>query len=205
MNKNRHETILKLVETAIFAAIVLIIQLTFSSVKIGPVSFSLVLIPIVVGGILIGPAAGAFLGGVFGVVTLIAGITGQDPFTFTLLNNAGTYARFMTAGLCIVKAVAAGWGSAMLYRLLEKKNRFLGVVLAALSAPILNTGIFVLGAFLMYDAIDTVFAGPSGVSVFYFVLVLCAGVNFLVEFGVNVVFIPAIDSIARIVKKKVQK
>ena len=49
----KKEKMLRLTLTAIFTAIVLVVQMVGSSIKVGPVSFSLVLIPIVVGGMLI--------------------------------------------------------------------------------------------------------------------------------------------------------
>ncbi|MGN1062682.1 MAG: ECF transporter S component, partial [Candidatus Scatosoma sp.] len=69
---------------AILLALVIVLQTALGSVKIGATSFSLVLIPIVLGGILYGAWAGAFLGFVFGLITLIYGITGADYFTMVL-------------------------------------------------------------------------------------------------------------------------
>lgn len=61
---------------ALFTAIIVVLQLLGSFIKFGPFSISLVLIPIVVGAAVYGPKAGAYLGGVFGVVVLIACIAG---------------------------------------------------------------------------------------------------------------------------------
>lgn len=63
---------------AFFTAIIVVLQLLGSFIKFGPFSISLVLIPIVVGAAVYGPKAGAYLGGVFGVVVLIACIAGWD-------------------------------------------------------------------------------------------------------------------------------
>ena len=52
----------RMVGIAIMSAIVVILQLLGSFIKIGPVSISLVLIPIVVGAAMYGPTAGAVLG-----------------------------------------------------------------------------------------------------------------------------------------------
>lgn len=69
---------------------------------------TLTLVPIVVGAALYGPRAGAWLGFVFGAVVLIACITTADP-TGGLLWNLNP---FMTALLCLVKGIAAGWVAA---------------------------------------------------------------------------------------------
>ncbi len=49
-------------------------------------SLSFVLIPIVIGAVLLGPAAGAILGFMFGFMTVIFGVTGADSFTFLLFS-----------------------------------------------------------------------------------------------------------------------
>lgn len=191
----------KLAELAIFVALVLVIQLLGGAVKIGPISISLVLIPIAVGGILLGPLCGAVLGFAFGAATLVGGLTGADPFTATLLNS-GAWGAVFTTLLCFAKGTLAGLASAAVYRLLAKKNQAAAVLLAAAAAPIVNTGLFVLGALTVLNRVITQsFVGP-GSSIVYFVFVGCAGVNFLIELGVNVVFTPAIRRILTAVKRK---
>lgn len=190
--KNKH--ILKLTITAILMGVVIVLQLFAGSITIGTVSFSLVLIPIVLGGILAGPYAGAVLGLTFGVITLIGGISGTDPFTAILFheNPVGTVV------LCLGKALLAGLGSALLYKLLKRKNKLVATIAASASAPILNTGTFIIGALLMSNIISDNFAAGMGVSVVYFVVIVCAGVNFLVELGVNLVFSPALYRVSKI-------
>ena len=191
----------KIAELAIFVALVLVIQLLGGAVKIGPISISLVLIPIAVGGILLGPLCGAVLGFAFGAATLVGGLTGADPFTATLL-NAGAWSAVFTTLLCFVKGTMAGLVSAAVYKLLAPKNQAAAVLLAAAAAPIVNTGLFVLGALTVLNGVITQsFVGP-GSSIVYFVFIGCAGVNFLIELGVNVVFTPAIRRIITAVKHR---
>ena len=68
----------KLVTLAIFTALIIVLQLTANVAKIGPVSITLSLVPIVVGAALYGTGAGAYLGGVFGLVVLMCCISGMD-------------------------------------------------------------------------------------------------------------------------------
>ena len=81
MKSKKHTSVVRLTSLALLAALVVVLQTIATGIKIGPVPISLTLVPIVVGAILFGPSAGAFLGGVFGVVCLIAGIAGTDQFT----------------------------------------------------------------------------------------------------------------------------
>ena len=75
MKKNRHEAIYKTGALAVLTAIVLILQLTGTAIKIPflGTSVSLVLIPIALGAMILGPWAGLWLGLVFGGVAYIGG------------------------------------------------------------------------------------------------------------------------------------
>ena len=77
MKRNNHASVVRLTSLAILAALVVVLQTVASGIRIGPVPISLTLVPIVVGAILFGPGAGAGLGFVFGLVCLIAGVTGD--------------------------------------------------------------------------------------------------------------------------------
>ena len=77
MNNSNGKT-RRLAGLALFTAIVVVLQLLGSFIKVGPFAVSLVLIPIVVGAAVYGVSAGAWLGFVFGVVVTIAVVTGAD-------------------------------------------------------------------------------------------------------------------------------
>ena len=186
----------KLVTTAVLTALVILLQLFASGIKLGSVSISLVLIPIVIGGIFVGKAGGSFLGFVFGLITLIAGIMGVDGFTHILFTNA----PFATILICLGKATAAGFVAAFLYQLISKSNKYVAAFVASAAAPIVNTGLFIVGSFFLKDIISANFVA-EGTTFFYFMLVGCAGFNFLAELAINLVFAPAIHSIARAFKK----
>ncbi len=190
----------KLVELGIFVALVLVIQLLGGAVKVGPISISLVLIPIAVGGILLGPLCGAALGLTFGVATVIGGLTGADPFTATLLNS-GAWGAVFTTLLCLVKGTMAGFVSAFIYKLLAPKSKVAAVLLAAVAAPVVNTGLFILGALTVLNSLITQNFVGSGSNIIYFVFIGCAGVNFLIELAVNVIFTPAIRRILTAVRR----
>ena len=183
-------------QLAILTAVVFVFQMLGSFIHIGPTSVSLVLIPIVIGAILLGPGAGAFLGFIFGAITLWAGISGTDFFTNVLF----TAQPVATSLICIVKATAAGLGAGFVYKALYKKNMLLAAILAAAAAPVINTGLFILGGLLLVA--DTLSANfVSGTTLTYFLVIGCAGVNFIAEFFVNLVVSPAIHSIVRAVSK----
>lgn len=182
---------------AILLALVIVLQTFGSYIKIGTVSISLVLIPVVFGGMVLGVLAGTILGFAFGLVTLIAGITGADGFTQILF----TAHPFGTTLICLVKATAAGLIPALVFNAIKNKNQTVAAFTAAALAPIINTGLFIVGVLLFVK--DTVAENfLQGESIMYFLIVVCAGVNFIVELILNLLLAPALNRVYRIVGGK---
>ena len=44
--------------------------------------------------------------------------------------------------------------------------------------------------------------GGAGVGVMYFLIIICAGVNFLIELAINVIVAPAIHTVVRVLEKR---
>ena len=119
MKSKKHTSVVRLTSLALLAALVVVLQTIATGIKIGPVPISLTLVPIVVGAFLFGPGAGAFLGGVFGVVCLIAGIAGTDQFT----NLLWVASPFWLTLVCVGKAVLCGYVAGLVYKALSKTRR----------------------------------------------------------------------------------
>ena len=200
MEKTARVRNLHLVQMAILIALIIVMQSVGSTIKVGPTSFSLVLIPIALGGMLVGKGGGALLGLIFGVMTLMAGVTGQDFFTQVLFQDH----PLLTALICLGKGTAAGFGAGLVYELISKKNKIVAGFLAAASAPILNTGLFILGALLVSDTLSANFVA-EGSTVIYFLVIGCAGINFIVEFLVNLVVSPGLNMVVNVVTKNLRK
>lgn len=206
--KTGKQKILYMVQLAILTALVVVLQLVGSFVKIGALPMSFVLVPIVIGACLLGARAGAFLGFVFGLITAIAGITGTDMFSW-LLWDANPVIFIV---ICLLKAIMAGLGAALVYKVLGKafggKYKLVQAVLASISAPVINTGIFCAGMLIFYfGELPTMFpdaVAEFGGSAMKFIFIGCAGVNFIGEFLVNLVLSPAMVRIIDVVKKKMR-
>ncbi len=201
-NKNK-KSILYLVQLSILTAIVLVLQLAGITLRLPFLAtpVSLVGIPIALGAMLLGPAAGAWLGFVFGAeVAIVLGAMGQDPFFTTILFQAHP---ILTTLLCVVKSTVAGLVAGLLYKYLKKLPDMARVIIASVSVPVVNTGIFILGSYTMMDTFQNNFLG-EGTSMFYFLVIGCAGINFLFELAVNGVFSPLIQRVIVIVSKKMQ-
>ena len=194
----KHENVKKMVALALLAALVVVLQTVASGIKVGPIPITLTLVPIVVGAILFGPGAGAGLGFVFGLVCLIAGVTGADQFTYLLW----TASPFWLIVVCVGKAVLCGLCAGLAAKALEKKQT-LSCIAAALVAPVVNTGVFAVGMLTVFRPILAQYAGGTDVVTYLFVAFI--GVNFLVEFAVNAVLSAAIARIVQVVRRQLEK
>lgn len=183
---------------AVLLALVVVLQTCGGFFKIGATSLSFVLVPIVLGGILLGPLAGGLLGFAFGFIVLMYGVAGTDPFTGILV----TAHPVLTTLVCLVKGIAAGVASAYTYKLIARKNTLAAVITASAVAPIVNTGLFILGALTMSGTLIDNFVAPDSTLV-YFLFIGCAGINFLIEFAINLVLSPAIHRVVLVVEHKV--
>ena len=198
MKKSKFYSAKNIATLAVLLALVIVLQLVGTVIgNLGVTAPSLVLIPIVLGAVLLGPAGGAILGFAFGLVVVLAGIFGMDKFTFILFSDH----PFLTVLLCLVKGTAAGVASGLIFKALRGKNENAAVITASLAAPIVNTGLFILGALLMSDTLKANFVA-DGQTVLYFLVIVCAGLNFIFEFIINAVASPAIYTVWRIVGKK---
>ena len=183
---------LRLVQLGLLSAIIILLQQIVIPLP-GGLSLSLVLIPIVVGAVLFGPASGALLGGVFGVVVLISG----DAAAFLAINVPGTIITVMAKG------IACGLVAGVVYKWLSGIDRYASVIITALVCPVVNTGVFLLGCSVFFmDTIKTWALADYGENVVGYLFLGLAGLNFLVEVAINVLLSPAIVRLLDLRKKK---
>lgn len=177
-----------MVGIALLSAVVVVLQLLGSFIHFGPVSISLVLIPIVIGAATYGPVAGAVLGGVFSVVVLLQ----PDTVFFHNITVPGTILTVM------VKGTIAGYLSGISFKALAGKNQWLAVIVSAVVCPVVNTAIFFLGCRLFFwDAMAQLGNGNA----FVYVVTVMIGFNFLAELAVNMICSPVILRILRATSK----
>lgn len=169
---------------ALMTALVIILQLLATyTAFFGPFSTAIGLIPIVIGAVLCGPALGAWLGFVFGVVVILSG----GAALFLAFDIPGT----VITVLC--KGTLCGLFAGLVYKWLAKLNDFVAVLIASIVAPVTNTGIFLLGCAIFFlddaEAIAAVVASADkGMTLF----IGFALANFLLEIGTNVVLSPIV-------------
>ena len=186
---------------SVLLALVVVLQTCGGFFQIAGLSLSFVLVPIVLGGILLGWIAGALLGFAFGFIVLMYGVAGAEPFTAALLADS----PLMTVLICLVKGTAAGIVPALLYRLIAPKNTLVAAFVAAVSAPVVNTGLFIVGCLMITGTISGFTAHGTMPEILYFLFIGCAGWNFLIEFAINLVLAPALHRVVLVVEKQIGK
>lgn len=184
----RNEKIKKMVGIALLMAVVVVLQLLGSFVKLGPVEVSLVLLPIVIGAAVYGPTAGAILGATFGAVVL------AQPGTVFFYDMS----VFGTVITVMVKGALSGLLAGLTYRALAKKAPVLAVILCAIVCPVVNTAVFFLGCMTFFYGDLAVY----GENVALYVVTTFIGLNFVAEFLINVLCCPVIVRLLHILKIK---
>ena len=190
-------SIKKLVGIATLTALVVALQFLSNYVKFGEVEMTLALIPIVVGAILYGPLAGGFLGLVMGAVVITA---------------PGTQALFMpvnpaaTIILCLLKTGIAGLVAGLVFNLFsyfakksEKKETKMilfgtGIILATLLVPVVNTGLFILGALAFFNSLPYF-------KDFATTWTAVVTINFAIEFSVSAIASPALVVLIKVLAR----
>lgn len=185
---------LKTVQFALLVALTVVLQLLCSVMTIGPVTITLSLVPVVIGAALFGASGGAFLGFVLGLVNFIASFS--NPVLLFLFESSPVL-YILT---CFGKTIAAGAVAGLLHRILRERHPYVGVTLAALSAPVVNTGIFFVMMALFFREAIRESCGLGTGNVVAFIVTGFIGVNFLIEFALNAVLCPAIARIIAVVR-----
>jgi uncharacterized membrane protein len=150
--------ILKLVQLSILTALLIVMSVTpLGYLRVGTISITFLMIPVVTGAIVIGPAGGAFLGLVFGLTSFVQCVAGTDPFG-ALTWAVSPVGAFL---VCIPTRVLAGFLPGLLVKALKDKIRPVTFTIAALMGSLLNT-ILCLGTMLIVYANSPQILGALG-------------------------------------------
>ena len=189
-----HEKNLRMVQLAMIMAIMVVLQIFGAAlVRVAITVPALVLIPLYIGSAAFGKKTGAILGGFFGVITLLLGVTGFDAYTHGLF----LYKPVATAVICLGKGIAAGFLSAVVYEVMMKltKNKlFPSSIISSIITPLTNTALYVLGVFVFFKEYSG-FAADSTLWYVFGAVFMMIIVNFLIEVAMNAICCPILVSI----------
>lgn len=141
MSKNQmsKKKLITMVETALLSAIVVVMAFTpLGYLKTAGLEITFIMIPVVIGAATVGPAAGAILGGVFGITSFIQCL-GMSAFGATLLSINPV----LTFLVCVPTRILAGFLAGLVFKAIGKKGKEkLGATVASLAGPLFNTLFF---------------------------------------------------------------
>lgn len=193
---------LRMVQLALFIAIILLMAFTpIGYIKTPGLEITLIVIPVTVGAIVLGPVSGAILGGVFGITSFIQ-CFGLSPFGAMLLsiNPIGTFI------VCMIPRILMGWLTGLSFKALKKvdRSKSFSYAVASLVGPLLNTVLFMTTLILFFyqtDYIQGIAQAMNTTNVLAFVIAF-VGINGLIEAGVNFVIGTAVSKTLDVVTEK---
>ena len=168
MKTQKHDT-RWMVSVALMAAIVIVLANTpLGMIQLPIIKATTVHIPVIIGAILLGPSAGAILGAVFGICSLISNTMAPtllsfafSPFMSTTGLSGAVKAIWISVGCRILIGVAAGWLWIALEKL--KVRHVIALPVVGFKGSIVNT-ITVMGSIYLLFAQQYAEAREVGVT-----------------------------------------
>ncbi len=195
----KNEKTKRMVTLSILIALIIVLQYIGGLIPtIGGFSISLVLLPIVLGAVLLGPGSGAVLGAAFGVIAYINCVMGTDKMGNAVF-SANPWLCFV---LVMAKGTFAGLSSGIVYRLFKNKKPYAANLCAAIVCPVVNTGIFIGGMLLCFEDVLQAFSiEAKRPDIWSFILAIIILANFLPELIINVALSPINQRVVQVVNK----
>ncbi len=156
MKEQRHDT-RWMVSVALMAAIVIVLANTpLGMIQLPIIKATTVHIPVILGAILLGPSAGAILGAVFGICSLISNTMAPtllsfafSPFMSTTGIPGALKAIWISVGCRILIGVAAGWLWILFTKL--NVNQMIALPIVGFTGSMVNT-VTVMGSIYLLFA-----------------------------------------------------
>ncbi len=155
MKEVRHDT-RWMVSVALMAAIVIVLANTpLGMIQLPIIKATTVHIPVIIGAILLGPSAGAVLGAVFGICSLISNTMAPtllsfafSPFMSTTGLSGAVKALWISIGCRMLIGIAAGWLFILLERL--KVNQLIALPIVGFAGSMVNTAAVMGSIYLLF-------------------------------------------------------
>ncbi|CDZ23999.1 hypothetical protein CCDG5_0874 [[Clostridium] cellulosi] len=149
----RNQKVQKMVQLSMWTAITIILAFVpyLGYISIGPFSITTVHIPVIIGAIMLGPAAGAFLGFVFGLTSVIQA-TLQVPITAFIFSPFVPLGNFKSLIVAFVPRILVGVFAGYVYLLIKKKDKrgYLAALVAGIVGSLTNTILVLGGAYIFF-------------------------------------------------------
>jgi len=145
-NRNTHARTSFMVQLALMIAIIFVMAFSpLGYLRTPGLTITFLTVPVAVGAILLGPAAGAVCGLAFGATSLIMAFTGGSAFSMMLLSIH----PFGLAFTCLVPRILEGWLCGLIFQAARRRFKNGSYLLASMACPLLNT-LFFMGSLVFF-------------------------------------------------------
>ena len=175
----------RIVYLAVLTALMLIFNLI--PLRLGGLSLAVFSLTVMVIGIIkCGITGGVWLGAVFGLSVMLM----PETTVFIGITFIGTLITVMGKG------IAAGLAAAVVYKVIDKFNRYVAIICAAAVAPAVNSTVFFLGSMIFFRGYFEELSATASMSIVPFIILVVIGLNYLIELTVSIIFSPVIYKIS---------
>ncbi len=169
----------KMVRMAVLVAILLLMEITgLGMIKTFGIEMTIMQIPVIIGAIILGPAEGAILGGVFGLLSFWE-CFGKSVFGGMLLSIS----PIGTLVVCLVPRILMGWLCGLIFKAMynpERKKNIFPFAVASLSGALLNTIFFMTALMLIFGSTDYIMGFRGDMNIIPFIVAF-VGLQGLIE------------------------
>lgn len=172
----------RMVVISLFSALIVVLAFTVGYIPLGFMNATVIHIPVIIGGILLGPIDGGILGFVFGLTSLINNTVRPNitSFVFTPFYSLDPQfsGSFKSVLICFLPRILIGVIAAYLFRMLSKTKLKKGASLAITGfvGSMVNT-VFVMGGIYFLYGESYAAAKNMGFSALFSVIMGVVGMN----------------------------
>lgn len=171
--------ILRLTELGVLLALIIIMGFTpVGYIKIGIIEMTLITVPVIIGAMVIDPAAGAILGFAFGMTSFLQCVFGLSQFGVALLEINPVFCFIV----CVVTRTLMGWLTGLFFKVI-KQNNMVGYGATGLVGSLLNTLLFMSALLILFWNTEFIqgIAGTLGTTGVLAFVIAFVGLNGLIE------------------------
>ena len=195
--KTRKVSVRRMTLLAMLSGVLLVMQTTgIGMIPLPMFKLTIMHIPVILGAIVLGPGAGAFLGAVFGICSIWANTTAPSPMSMffspflTMTGWPGALkALWVSLGCRMTMGFLSGW----IWRLMGKMKAkdLLGLPVTAVVSTLLNT-VLVLGSICLLFPQDYAQVNNTTVSALFAIIGTTVATNGLAEAVVAAILVTGI-------------
>jgi uncharacterized membrane protein len=151
----------KMVTTAMFMAIIIAMAFVpyMGYIPLGVMNATIIHVPVIIGAIFLGPAAGAFLGGVFGLTSMINNTFNPNltSFVFSPFYSLGDiHGNIYSLIICFVPRILIGIVAYYVYagmsRLFHNRKSVVALAAAGIAGSLTNTLLVMNGIYFLFGS-----------------------------------------------------